>query len=64
LKEDYFGAIQRLAKIGSIEVLRAKKPEETRAILSILALARNAPTHARFLVNYSEEELVDLENQA
>jgi hypothetical protein len=28
-----------------------------------LALARNAPTHARFLVNYSNEELLDLENQ-
>ena len=59
LKEDYFRAIQRLAKIATIEVLRAKRPEETRAILSILALARNAPNHARFLVNYSDGELVD-----
>jgi hypothetical protein len=46
---------------------RGPSNEEVRgnqSILSILALARNAPTHARFLLNYSNEELLDLENQA
>ena len=64
LKEEYFGAIQELAKIGTVEVLRARSPEDIRAILSILAIAKSARTHARFLLEYSDEELIDLERQA
>jgi hypothetical protein len=64
LTEEYFRAIQELAKLGSCEVLRAKTSEGIRAILSILAVAKNARTHARFLLEYSEEELIDLERQA
>lgn len=63
-KEEYFGAIQELAELGSVEVLRAKNPEDVRAILCILAIAKNAPTHARFLLEYSDEELMGLEQQA
>jgi len=64
LKEEYFGAIQELAKIGSAEVLRARNSKDIRAILSILALAKGARTHGRFLLKYSEEELIGLEKQA
>jgi len=64
LREEYFGAIQELATLGSVEVMRARNPEDIRAILSILAIAKNARTHARFLLEYSEEELIDLERQA
>lgn len=64
LKEEYFGAIQELAKIGAVEVLRAENPEDVRVILSILALAKGARTHARFLLDNSEEELIDLERKA
>lgn len=64
LKEDYFQAIQELAKFGSVKLLDAESTEEIRTILCILALAKSARTHARFLLEYSEEGLVDLENRA
>jgi hypothetical protein len=64
VKEKYFGAIQELAKIGAVEVQQAENPEDIRAILSTLALARSARTHARFLLEYSGEELIHLEKRA
>lgn len=64
LREEYLQAIRELAALGSAEIMRAKNPEDARAILSILALAKNARTHARFLLEYSDEELIDLEGQA
>jgi len=64
LEEGYSRAIQELAEIGAAEVLRAKDPEDIRAILSILAIAKGARTHARFLLNYSAEELLELETRA
>ena len=63
LKEEYFSAIRDLAKLGSTEILLAKDPEDVRAILSILALAKGARTHARFLLEYSEEEMIAFERQ-
>jgi|SRR5690242_5861748 hypothetical protein len=62
LEEDYFDAIQELAKLGSVEVLRAEGRVAVRAILGILAIAKGARTHGRFLVDYSEEELLDIES--
>ena len=64
LREEYLQAIRELAALGSVEIMRANNPEDVRAILSILALAKNARTHARFLLEYSDEELIDLEQQA
>jgi len=63
LEEDYFDAIQELAKLGSVEVLRAEGQVAVRAILSILAIAKGARTHGRFLVDYSEDELLDIESR-
>lgn len=63
LREEYFSAIQDLAKLASTEILRAKDPEDVRAILSIIALAKGARTHARFLLEYSEEEMIAFERQ-
>jgi hypothetical protein len=62
LEKEYFGAIRELAEIGSVEVLSAKAPEDICAILGILAIAQGARTHGRFLVEYSEEELLNLES--
>lgn len=62
LEEDYLQAIQELAEIGAAEISSAKKPEEVRAILSIIAIAKGLRTHARFLVEYSEYELLHLES--
>jgi hypothetical protein len=64
LAEDYFQAIRDLAEVGAVEVLLTKNPEEIRAILSILAISAGARTHARFILNYSAEELLDIERRA
>jgi hypothetical protein len=64
LEEDYFQAIRDLAELGSVQVLQTRNPEETRAILSILAISAGARTHAKFLVDYSAEELLEMERLA
>ena len=64
LEEDYFQAIRDLAELGAVEVLQTKNPEEIRAILSILAISAGARTHAKFLIDYSAEELLEMERLA
>lgn len=61
LEDDYFQAIRDLAEVGAVEVLQTKNLEEIRAILSILAISAGARTHAKFLINYSAEELLEME---
>lgn len=61
LEEDYFAAIQELAKLGLSEIAQTKDPESVRAILSVLAIAKGARAHARFILNYSDDELLELE---
>jgi hypothetical protein len=63
LEAAYFGAIKELAEIGIAEYPHAKEPEEIRGILGILAIQKGARTHGKFLVEYSEEELLDIESQ-
>lgn len=36
----------------------------TRAILNVIAIAKGLRTHGRFLVKYSEDELLDIESRA
>ena len=64
LEADYFQAIRDLAGLGAVEVLQTRNPEEIRAILSILAISAGARTHAKFLVDYSAEELLEMERLA
>jgi hypothetical protein len=63
MKEDYFRAIRDLAEIGASEVLRTDNAEDVRAILSILAIEKGLRTHGKFLVNYSEDEMLDIESR-
>jgi hypothetical protein len=63
LEEGHFSAIRELAKLGAADILRARSPEEVRAILSVLAIEKGLRTHGRFLVNYSEEEMLDFESR-
>lgn len=63
LEEEYFSAIQDLAKLGLTEIMGAKDPEQIRVILSIVALAKGARTYARFLLDNSEEEIIAFERQ-
>lgn len=58
---DYFQAIRDLAEVGAVEVLQTKNPDEIRAILSIVVISAGARTHAKFLINYSAEELLEME---
>jgi len=61
LEEDYFRAIQELAEIGANEVTRAEEQDTVRAILSVIAIAKGLRAHGKFLVEYSEDELLDIE---
>jgi hypothetical protein len=63
IADDYFHAIGELAKIGTTEVLQAKTPENVRAILGVIAIEKGLRTHGRFLVDYSEDELLDIESR-
>ncbi len=61
LKNDYFQSIHELAEMGAAEVLRTKTFEDVRAILSVIAIERGLRKCGEFLVNYSEEELLEME---
>jgi hypothetical protein len=62
LAESYSATIQELSKIGASEIFNAVDQEEVRAILGVLAISVGARTHARFLIEYSEDELLELES--
>jgi len=64
LADGYFDSIQELATLGLRELTQSSDPELVPAILSILALAKGLRTYARFLLDNSEEELLDLEARA
>ncbi|HKO14309.1 MAG TPA: hypothetical protein VJV22_20230 [Acidobacteriaceae bacterium] len=61
LREDYFRSIEELARMGTKDILTATEPETERAILAVIAIARGLRTHGKFLVTYSEEELLEID---
>jgi hypothetical protein len=63
LAEAYFAAIQELAQSGLGEIESARNPDEIQAILSILAIWKGARIHGKFLLIYSEEELLEIETE-
>jgi len=64
LEKDYFEAIRDLAEIGLKELPKMQDHYVLRGILCIVALQKGARTYARFLLEYSQEELLDLESEA
>jgi hypothetical protein len=64
LADGYLESIHELATVGMNELAQSSDPELVPAILSILALAKGLRTYARFLLDNSEEELLDLEARA
>jgi hypothetical protein len=62
-KAEYFLAIQYLAQKGLKEIASAKIDEEVRTILSVIALWKGARTHARMLLDFSGDEILDLQEQ-
>jgi hypothetical protein len=61
LRDDYFRSLQELAQMGTKAILSADESEAKRAILSIIAIAKGLRSHGKFLVTYSEDELLELE---
>jgi len=63
IAEDYFQAIRRLAEIGTKEVMQAEAADDVSAILNVVAIEKGLRTHGKFLVNYSEVEMIDIESR-
>jgi hypothetical protein len=61
LSEDYFRSIEELARMGTNDILSATESETKRAILGVIAIARGLRTHGKFLVEYSEDELLEMQ---
>ena len=53
LETSYFQAIQELATLGLVEISGAAQQQLSSAVLCVLAIAKGARTHARFLLEYS-----------
>ena len=64
LEGDYFRAFQDLAEIGRSEVLLAEETDAIRAVLAVIAIAKGLRTHGKFLVMYSEDELLEIDSRA
>lgn len=64
LEEDYLRAIRELAEIGAAEIWRTDEPDAVLSILGIIAIAKGLRTHGKFLVEYSEDEMLDIESRA
>jgi hypothetical protein len=63
LKDDYFQAIQDLSDYGVTQWKQTQTPEDGRGILAVMALAKNLRLHAKFLFNYTDDELLDIESR-
>ena len=64
LQDAYEKSIAELAQLGLVELQRATDPNLVRAILSVVALWKGARTYARMLIEFSEPEVRELEEQA
>jgi len=64
LEPDYDAAITELARIGLVELPRAENRETVRSILAVLALWKGARTYAHVLLDFSEDEVLELETFA
>ena len=60
LRDDYFRSIEELAQMGSKEIFSVEDSETNRAILSVIAIAKGLRTYGKFLVSYSEDELLQM----
>src|SRR6266496_294203 len=61
IEADYFRAIEELARIGQSEILRVEEPETIRAMLGIIAIAKGLRMHGKFLIEFSEDELMEID---
>jgi hypothetical protein len=45
------------------DIWRTVEPETVRAILGVIAIAKGLRTHGKFLIEYSEDEMLDIESR-
>ena len=64
LADGYDKALSQLAKIGSTELFESNNPELVRSVLGILAIVKGARVYGRVLSEFSEDEVLELEEQA
>ena len=62
LENDYFSAIQELARIGARDLERIKDPADVQGMLAVLALSKGARTYGELLFKYSQEELLQFDS--
>ncbi len=63
LKDDYLQAIQDLSDYGLYQWKRVQSADDSRGILAIMAIARGLRLHAKFLVDYTDDELLEMESR-
>jgi hypothetical protein len=63
-REAYDAALHDLMRAGIDELPRAKGLESVRSILSLLAVVLGARTYGRLLLEFSEDEVLELEQSA
>jgi hypothetical protein len=61
--QDYFDALAALGVMAAADILQTSDKDAIRALLCIIALAKSLPIHARFFLDYSEEEMGDMEQK-
>jgi len=64
LRADYMSAIAELAELALRELPRATDLETVRSMLSVLAIWKGARTYGRILVEFTTDEIEELDQQA
>jgi hypothetical protein len=63
-RESYEESLRELGALALVELPRAPEHVAVRSILAILAIVHGAETYGRLLLEFSEEEVTELERQA
>lgn len=60
-RASYDAALAELGRLGLKELPLAQDPETSRSVLALLAIVHGARTYGRLLVDYTEDEILELE---
>jgi hypothetical protein len=63
-RDSYNEALRELGQLGLEDLARASDQETVRSILGLLAIVHGARTYGRILVEFTEDEILQLEEQA
>ena len=64
LEPDYGESIRALADLALVRLASTANPLDSRSMLSVIALAKGLRIHARLLVGFTDDELLEFLNQA